>query len=147
MKSIFIPEVHQEILNRIESLNENSQPNWGKMTVGQMAHHCQSPLNVILQKKDYGLKPNWLIKTFFKKSMYNDKPWRKNMPTPKRFQVVDEKSFNVEKKELINLIKELNTHKDKTNWHAHPVFGNLTKDQWGQMQFKHLDHHLTQFGV
>lgn len=147
MKSIFTPETHKEILNRIENLNEKAQPSWGKMTVAQMASHCQPPLNVMLQKKDYGLKPNWLVKTFFKKAMYNDKPWRKNMPTPKRFQVIEQKDFNTEKQELLNLIQELHTHKDKTNWQSHPVFGDFTKDQWGKMQYKHLNHHLSQFGV
>lgn len=78
--------------------------------------------------------------------MYNDKPWRKNMPTPKRFQVTEQKDFNTEKQELINLIKELHTHKDKANWQAHPVFGDFTKDQWGKLQYKHLNHHLSQFG-
>lgn len=51
MKSIFTTEAHQEILNRIENLNENAQPSWGKMTIGQMANHCQQPINIILQKK------------------------------------------------------------------------------------------------
>jgi hypothetical protein len=26
-------------------------------------------------------------------------------------------------------------------------FGNLSKSQWNTMFYKHLDHHLTQFGV
>ncbi|WAC03605.1 DUF1569 domain-containing protein [Lacinutrix neustonica] len=147
MQSIFNPETHQEILNRVDNLNENLQPNWGKMTVGQMLAHCQIPLNVILEKEDYGLKPNWLINLLFKKSMYNDKPWRKNMPTPKRFQVIETKDFNTEKQKLVTLLNELHEHKEKTNWQPHPAFGKLTKDQWGQMQYKHLNHHLTQFGV
>ncbi|WP_044399765.1 DUF1569 domain-containing protein [Lacinutrix sp. Hel_I_90] len=147
MQSIFNPETYQEILNRVENLNENAQPNWGKMTVGQMASHCQIPLNVILEKEDYGLKPNWLIILLFKKSMYNDKPWRKNMPTPKRFQVIETKDFNTEKQKLVTLLNELHEHKEKNNWQPHPAFGKLTKDQWGQMQYKHLNHHLTQFGV
>ncbi len=147
MKSIFSPETHQEVLNRIENLNDNSQPIWGKMTVGQMACHCQTPLNVILEKEDYGLKPNWIVNLLFKKSMYNDKSWSKNMPTPKRFKVTDPKDFNQEKQQLVNLINELHTHKDKTNWQPHPAFGAFTKDQWGQMQYKHLNHHLSQFGV
>jgi len=147
MKSIFNPETHKEVILRLNNLNENSKPLWGKMTVGQMANHCQTPLNVILQKKNYGLKPNWLVKIFFKKSMYNDKPWRKNMPTPKRFKVVEQKQLNTEKQTLINLLEDLHHLKDKTNWQPHPVFGEFTKNQWGQMQYKHLNHHLSQFGV
>ena len=37
--------------------------------------------------------------------------------------------------------------KDKKEWDPHPVFGSFTPEQWGQMQYKHLDHHLRQFNV
>lgn len=31
--------------------------------------------------------------------------------------------------------------------HPHPFFGKLTSEQWGKGIYKHLDHHLKQFGV
>ncbi|NND11366.1 MAG: DUF1569 domain-containing protein, partial [Flavobacteriaceae bacterium] len=37
--------------------------------------------------------------------------------------------------------------RDKAEWEPHPSFGYYTKDQWGKTQYKHLDHHLRQFGV
>ncbi|MGB6269755.1 MAG: DUF1569 domain-containing protein [Olleya sp.] len=147
MKSLFETEAFNEIKNRINQLNETSTPNWGKMSVGQMANHCQVALNVALQKEDYGLKPNWLINLLFKKSMYNDKLWKPNMPTAKAFKVTQDKDFNTEKQVLVNLIDELHQQKEKENWHNHPAFGKLNKEQWGKMQYKHLDHHFRQFGV
>ncbi|MBL0146112.1 MAG: DUF1569 domain-containing protein [Chitinophagaceae bacterium] len=30
---------------------------------------------------------------------------------------------------------------------VHPFFGKFTGDQWGKFMYKHLDHHLQQFGV
>ncbi|WGD33755.1 DUF1569 domain-containing protein [Olleya sp. YS] len=147
MKSLLETEAYNEIKNRIENLSENASPTWGKMTVGQMAHHCQVALNVALQKEDYGLKPNWLINLLFKKSMYNDKLWKPNMPTAKAFRVTEDKDFNSEKEVLVNLIDDFHQQKDKKYWHNHPSFGKLTKEQWGQMQYKHLDHHFRQFGV
>ncbi|WP_323788265.1 DUF1569 domain-containing protein [Psychroserpens sp.] len=147
MKSIFTPEAHTEIMSRIEQLDEHKQAQWGKMNVGQMLYHCQFPLHIILEKDDYNLKPNWLINLLFKKSMYNDKPWRKNVPTVPRFKAKDNKEVSVEKPKLIQLLKELHTHKDRSHWQPHPSFGELTKEQWGKMQYKHLDHHLKQFGV
>jgi len=117
------------------------------MQVGQMLHHCQMPLNIILQKEDYGVKPNWLVNLLFKKSMYSDKPWRKNMPTAPGFKITADKDFEVEKTEIVSLINELNDQREKEDWQPHPAFGKLTKEQWGKMQYKHLDHHLRQFGV
>lgn len=77
MKSLFETEALEEIRTRLNSLSETSEKQWGKMTVGQMAHHCQLPLKVILKKEDYGLKPNWFARIFFKKAMYSDTPWKK----------------------------------------------------------------------
>lgn len=147
MQSIFEDEAYTEIKSRINKLNENSKANWGKMNVSQMAWHCQGPLNILLQKEDYGMKPSWLAKLFFKKSLYNDKPWRKGLPTAKFLKTRDQKDFNSEKAKLEALIDEVYAQRDKSDWEPHPAFGYFTAQQWGQMQYKHLDHHFKQFGV
>ena len=147
MKSIFEENAYHEIKSRIDNLNENSQASWGKMNVGQMAWHCQGPFNIMLQKENYGLKPNWLAKVFFKKALYNDKPWRKGLPTAKFLKAKEDKAFNSEISTLKSLIDEAYAEKDKTEWEPHPAFGYFTAQQWGQLQYKHLDHHLKQFGV
>ena len=147
MKSIFDTKTHQEILDRIENLNEATSRKWGKMSVGQMAWHCQGPFDIMLKKNDYGMKPSWLAKVFFKKSLYNDKPWRKGLPTAKFLKPTEDKDFTSEKAKLVALINEAYTHRDKAEWKPHPAFGYFTSEQWGQMQYKHLDHHFRQFGV
>jgi hypothetical protein len=147
MKSLFDQEAYDEVRSRLNALSENSERQWGKMTPSQMLCHCQSPLHIILEKKDYGLKPNWLIKTFFKKSMYNDKPWPKNLPTVPGMKQTEPKDFNEEKGKLEDLLEELHNQRERKDWQPHPTFGTLTQEQWGKMQYKHLDHHLTQFGV
>ena len=147
MKSIFSEEAHKEIISRFNQLSADSKPLWGKMSAGQMAHHCQYPLHIILEKNSYNLKPNWLFNLLFKKSMYSDKPWRKNLPTVPRFKALETKDWTQEQPKLIALLEELHTHRDREIWQDHPTFGKLTKEQWGKMQYKHLDHHLRQFGV
>ena len=147
MKSFFEDGVYNKISKRIDNLDKNTKAQWGKMNASQMLHHCQIPLNIILEKEDYGVKPNWLINLLFKKSMYSDKLWRKNMPTSSGFRITEDKDFNTEKEKITSLIDELNSLKNREDWQPHPAFGKLTKDQWGKMQYKHLDHHLRQFGV
>lgn len=80
MKSIFEETVFHEILVRLEELNENSQRQWGKMTSGQMAWHCQFPLKWGIENKKKG-NGNLFVKLFFKKAMYDDSVWRKGLPT------------------------------------------------------------------
>ena len=147
MKSFFEEGVYEEVKSRIEKLTKDTKANLGKMNTGQMLHHCQMPLNIILEKEDYDVKPNWLVNLLFKKSMYSDKLWRKNLPTAPGFKIQDEKDFDKEHSHILNLLDELNAQKEREDWQPHPAFGKLTKEQWGKMQYKHLDHHLRQFGV
>ena len=136
-----------QLKDRINQLSPQQQALWGKMSVSQALHHCQFPLQIALQKNHPPVKPNWFAKLLFKKAMYDDKPWRKNLPTVPSFRVTGQKEFEQEKNELIKLVNEFNDKKDVIEWQPHPVFGKFTAQQWGQMQYKHLDHHLQQFNV
>jgi hypothetical protein len=147
MKSILNQETLAEVKDRLNKLNDNSERQWGKMTPGQMAKHCQRPLEIMLGHNHYNLKPNWLVNMFFKKSMYSDKLWRKNLPTVKRFKETKERDFAAEKAKLNTMLDELGSQLNKESWGDHPAFGKMTNEQWGKMQYKHLDHHLRQFGL
>jgi len=147
MKSLLTAEGHNEITNRISKLSESSERQWGKMTVGQMAWHCQYPLKLAIKNKANTSKGNWFIKTFFKKSLYNDKPWRKGLPTSPELKAKEPKDFKSESELLKTLVDDFHALKDRDIWYPHPMFGRFTPEQWGQLQYKHLDHHLKQFGV
>ena len=147
MKSIFDEKVYNEIVSRVNNLNANSIGQWGKMTIAQMVWHCQIPLKVAIKNKKTDKKGNPLIRWFFKKSLYNDKPWRKNLPTSSFAKAKEDKDFDTEFEILQKLIQEVYNARDRKDWNPHPIFGSFTPQQWGQMQYKHLDHHLRQFGV
>jgi hypothetical protein len=147
MENIFDKNTFDAIQSRIGNLSKDTRAQWGKMNVGQMMHHCQGPLNIILEKEDYDVKPNWLINLLFKRSMYNDKLWKKNMPTLKAFRENEPRDLNQERLQLVELLDELGSQRDREDWQDHPAFGKFNKEQWGKMQYKHLDHHLRQFGV
>lgn len=144
MKSLFNESAHKEIKNRIIGLSDTSIPVWGKMNVSQMLYHCQFPLKIALKKEAPKLKSNLLARLFFKKAMYNDTPWKKNLPTHSKLKVVASKNFEEEQQILLTLVTEFNK-KQILEWEPHPMFGKFTPEQWGKMQYKHLDHHLQQF--
>ncbi len=146
MKSLFEESVYTEILERIDLLHENSERQWGKMTMGQMAWHCQFPLAIGIKNKDKG-NGNFFVKLFFKKQMYNEKPFRKNLPTAPNLKATVPKDVTVEKAKLKELVCQFYECRSRTSWNPHPLFGKFTHQQWGQVQYKHLDHHLKQFGV
>lgn len=150
MKNIFDKAEANEVIARIDKLAPDTQPKWGKMSVDQMLAHCNVTYELIyedIHAKPKGFK-KWLLKTFVKKAVVNEKPYPKNSRTAPQFLMKDEKNFEKEKNRLtayITKTQELGAaHFDNKASHS---FGKLTATQWNNMMYKHLDHHLGQFGV
>ncbi|WP_445429236.1 DUF1569 domain-containing protein [Bacillus atrophaeus] len=147
MKNIFNQLHLEEILNRMDKLSPISKPRWGKMDVAQMLAHCSSFQDIAM-----GLSfpaRGWLgilIGNFVKPIFYNDKPLAQNMSTIPDILIVDEKEFE---KDILKqkIITFQSNGPEKCTTHPHPFFGKLTSEQWGKGIYKHLDHHLKQFGV
>jgi len=150
MKNIFKPEVTAEIINRINKLTEDTKPQWGKMSVDQMLAHCCVSYEYVYE--DIHPKPGtvkgFLLKMFVKKIVVNEKPYSRNSRTAPEFIMKGDKEFAAEKKRLIDYIsktqKQGEAYFDGKESHS---FGKLNKDEWSNMFYKHLDHHLNQFGV
>ncbi|XLS30182.1 DUF1569 domain-containing protein [Flavobacteriaceae bacterium M23B6Z8] len=150
MQSLFEKHSLQSIVQRVQSISNTSERKWGSMTPAQMLWHCKAPLKIALRKEQKSIKINpvkKLLFRLFKSSLYNDKPWKHNLPTPEAFVAKEEFTIEQEKEELLNLIHAFYERRDQNEWMPHPYFGTFTKEQWGQMQFKHLDHHLKQFNT
>ncbi len=149
MKSIFDLESFDEINTRLNKLNKDSDKQWGTMNASQMLAHCCEPLKIALGLEKSIQEPylKKLIMGLFKRMLYDDSPWRKNLPTTDQFKISEYKNFDIELKNLKSLVIQMHQEKDKNDWDEHPVFGKFTAEQWGKMQYKHLDHHLKQFGV
>jgi hypothetical protein len=147
IKNLFDPAAKLEIINRLNKLSSQTQNKWGKMDVAQMLAHVQVPMGVALGT--HTVKGNWLMKLilpFFKKNLYDEKPWKQGLPTDKTFVMTGQsKDFEKEKSQLLDKITRF-TETNMIN-EKHPVFGKLTKEQWSKATWKHIDHHLKQFGV
>ncbi|MBB6326529.1 hypothetical protein FHS59_002157 [Algoriphagus iocasae] len=150
MKNIFDPEVHQELIDRINQLTPESKPNWGKMSVDQMLAHCCVAYEMAYTDKHP--KPNgfvrFLLKTFVKKGVVNEKPYPKNSRTAPQFIISDRKDFEDEKSRLISYIqKTFDYGPNYFDGKESISFGPMTTKEWNNQFYKHLNHHLTQFGV
>lgn len=149
MKSIYEPETLEEIKERINKLEPNSQRQWGKMEVAQMLAHCSAALEVAVgQKSPQRMFIGRIVGPFVKSVFTNEKPLRKNTPTDKSFLVIDQRNFAKEKARLLDLVTQFSTGGEaKCTTRPHSFFGKLTPGEWGIGTYKHLDHHLRQFGV
>lgn len=150
MKNIFEKNVTDEIIKRINTLGSSTKPQWGKMSVDQMLAHCNVTYEMVYEDKHK--KPNgftkFMLKLFVKNTVVNEKPYKRNGRTAPQFLVTDTKNFEEEKNRLIGYIeKTQNLGADYFNGRESHSFGKLNKQEWNNMFYKHLDHHLTQFGV
>ncbi len=144
--NLFVAATKQDIINRINKLSPQSQAQWGKMNVAQMLAHCQMPLGVATGK--HKLKSNFLLSLlgpFFKSKLFNDEPFKRNLPTDKSFIIANPQEFEKEKQHLIDMINSFS--QNSMSGEKHPFFGRLTNEEWSKGTWKHLDHHLNQFGV
>jgi hypothetical protein len=150
LPNIFTKSVAEGVIQRINNLTPTTQGLWGKMAVAQMLAHCCVTYEMLFETKHP--KPNgfvrFMLKMFVKDAVVNEKPYKKNSRTAPAFLITDAKNFDDEKKRLINYIQKTQAlgenHFDNKESHS---FGNLTKTEWNNMFYKHLDHHLMQFGV
>ena len=146
IKDMFDPVVKRDIIDRINRLTPQTQHKWGKMDVAQMLTHVQLPINCA-----YGthqVKGSFILKLLgplFKGILYNEKPYKQSLPTDPTYIVVDSKNFEAEKQTLLDLVKKFSP--ETVVLLKHPVWGKMTKEQWSKATWKHLDHHLKQFGV
>ncbi|HWW61610.1 MAG TPA: DUF1569 domain-containing protein [Thermoanaerobaculia bacterium] len=149
MKSLFEPADRDEILRRMSALQATSVRQWGKMNPAQMLGHLSQALETATG--DRPMKQKFLgkiITPLIRKSILGEKPFGKNAPTDPTFVVADERDFGAERARLTALIERFVQRGPATAAAAtHAFFGKLSGEEWGTLMYKHIDHHLQQFGA
>ena len=149
MKNLFEKGSAEELLLRIDGLQPATQRQWGKMDVAQMMAHCSAALDMasgklVLPRLFIGR----LLGSFVRPIYSNEKPFSKSSPTDPKLVVSDQRDFQKEKDQLKVTVREFQEGGEaKCTRHPHPFFGSLTPYEWGRGMYKHLDHHLRQFGA
>ncbi len=149
MKNLFNTNDAAEIHYRIDKLTPDSQKLWGKMNAGQMLAHCTAALKAANgETHPPRIFIGRILTPFIKNNYYNEAPFPKNTPTDKTFVMNGAHDFEKEKQLLKAAIEKFyNNGEGGVTKHPHSFFGKLTPAQWSRGMYKHLDHHLRQFGV
>ncbi|KQX00939.1 DUF1569 domain-containing protein [Flavobacterium sp. Root420] len=150
MKNIFRTEDCNELADRINKLTSESRALWGKMTVAQMLAHCNVAYEMVYD--DIHPKPNvfmkFILKALVKNKVVNEIPYHRNNQTAPQFIINDNRDFEIEKARLITYLhKTQNLGEKEFEGKESHSFGRLTVKEWNNMFSKHLEHHLSQFGV
>ncbi|HUC81589.1 MAG TPA: DUF1569 domain-containing protein [Flavisolibacter sp.] len=149
-KNLLDKDCCQSVINRAQNLDAESQPLWGTMSVTEMLHHCSKVHRQVLSPAGPATQKTSLKQYFFRwMGLYALPRFPKGVQTPKQFRtkgLVDKAAFEAEKKDFIATVQLFAAHQNPIN-HFHPYFGKLSTQQWGLTSWKHVDHHLRQFGV
>jgi hypothetical protein len=121
------------------------------MTASQMLAHCSMSMQWAVGERvpERAPFPLRLIGPIVKPMVLrNDDPIRKNAPTAKSLIVEGEPDLARERDRLSGLIDKFAAGGAAAcTRNPHGFFGKMTPDQWAILMYKHLDHHLRQFGV
>jgi hypothetical protein len=150
MKNLFEAARANEVKERTAQLRADSERLWGKMNPAQALAHCSLGLEWAVGDR---IPPRMLMGRIMGRMVKpmvfrNDEPMRRNSPTAKDLVVQDERDLGTERERLCGLIDRFATAGPKgCTRHPHSFFGRLTPQEWATLMYKHLDHHLRQFGV
>jgi hypothetical protein len=149
LPNIFNQKVADTLIERINGLSSDTQPQWGKMNAAQMLAHCCVTYEMVYEDKHP--KPKGLmkliIKLFVKDKVVSEEPYKRNSPTAPAFIIKGSRDFETEKARLTGFIKKTQQLGEKEfDGKTSLSFGPLRVTEWNNMFYKHLDHHLTQFG-
>ncbi|AHG93546.1 protein of unknown function DUF1569 (plasmid) [Gemmatirosa kalamazoonensis] len=149
-RNLFDPDAVAEVQRRLQTLRPDSPRQWGTMTPSQMVVHCARAVEQALGERRppramIGRVLGWAIKPL---ALGNDAPMRRNSPTMPELVVNEEPDLAAERARLSALIDRfVAAGPAGCTTHPHGFFGRLTPREWAVLMYKHLDHHLRQFGV
>jgi hypothetical protein len=147
MGNIFNEADHGAILTRIKNISDQNQRQWGQMSIEEMLAHCVTQLRLALGEIPSKPQGSFMMRTALGKWIaFSNMPWPKGSNTPVEMNVKKSsiQTWRLEK-EIADLFNYLNAVKSADKFSPHPFFGELTQKEWGQLIYKHLDHHLKQF--
>jgi hypothetical protein len=148
MKNLF-NEVHlEEMKARIEKLNIECVPLWGKFSVQGMVCHLidwsEYALGITEGVKEVVPGPPMFIRSLFRLYVPFPKGKVKTGPAMLKTQPGE---WEKDRQRLIELLNQIRENRDKKTWPIHPFFGPLTGPAWARLGWRHNNHHLNQFGV
>jgi hypothetical protein len=148
MRSLFEPTTVTEVKGRIAQLRPDSERQWGKMTPAQAVAH----LSAGMQMATGEIRPQRvfigrLVGGWAKRELIvRGKRMGHNAPTDRSLKIVDDRDLTAERRRLGELIDRFAAGGPAgASTHPHPFFGPLTPEEWAQLMYTHIDHHLRQF--
>ncbi|HYE96754.1 MAG TPA: DUF1569 domain-containing protein [Rubricoccaceae bacterium] len=148
MRTLFSPADRAAIHARLDRLTPNAERRWGRMTAPEMVCHIADQMRVGLGELPAPSKPSFLSNPVLRRAALFWLPWPKGKaPTDPAMLTSKPASWVDDVAAVHALVERVGERGAEGPWSTHPAFGRLSGKDWGRLCYRHLDHHLTQFGV
>ena len=136
-----------EILRRIAEVDEASKARWGTLTADRMLSHLAESMKMAVGELEVASKKLPIRYFPLKQLILYVLPFPKGAPTAPELLAGKSGPVDDHKTELRRLIAEFASRAGRKDWREHPAFGKMSEKAWGVLVYRHMDHHLRQFGA
>jgi hypothetical protein len=152
MKTLGNTQDKAEVLRRLRKVNPESRRRWGRMSASQMVCHLNDSFRVALGEKTAssasGVFDRTLIKWIALRTPLRWPPGVKTMPeVDQEISGTQPTGFEKDLKQLEELVQCFTVLESDLQRQRHPIFGRMSREDWLRWGYRHMDHHLRQFGV
>jgi hypothetical protein len=148
MHSILNESDRAAICSRVRSLSTSSTARWGQMSVTGMLQHLRLSARMAVGELKVEPKNKRVFQVFpLKHLILYVLPFPKGAPTAPELHPDTPASLEEERAAVLALLDRIGAGPREGAGPAHPLFGPLSWQEWGAATYKHVDHHLKQFGV
>ena len=148
MKTMWDRDAAGEIRDRVARLTPDRAGQWGRMSTQQMVCHLSESLKLSLGELHAAPKHLPIRYPPLKQIVIYLAPFPKNAPTaPELVIAATPQPWGDDVARLQTLIDRFTARSAQTAWPDHPAFGPMSRRACGVLAYRHMDHHLRQFGV
>jgi len=147
MKSIWQEAARREISDRVGALAWDRPAAWGKFTAPKMVCHLADSLKMAMGDLKVARKTLPIRYPPLKQLVIYWAPFPKSAPTAPELLVREPREWSRDIGDVQELLERAASARTTDTWPEHPAFGKLSKRAWGVLIYRHMDHHLKQFGA
>ncbi len=151
MKNWFKDDDAADLLRRLDGLTLGAPPRWGTLTPAELVCHLTDPVRVALGEKQAAPVRSTIGLPGIADMVVWVLPWPKGAPTAPEFLpgtgMTAPGDFERDKAALVEALQRFSAVPPDRAPADNPVFGRLSRAAWGRLMWRHIDHHLRQFGI
>jgi hypothetical protein len=149
MSTLADPSVRDACLARLARLTPSAARRWGRMTAHQMVCHLNDSFDVAAGTKHASPASSLLQRTLVKwVALRTPLPWPHGVPTRPELEQGSGGTPPAEwETDCAALNRRIAEFTNRQQFAQHPVFGTMSPSDWFIWGYRHVDHHLRQFGA